>query len=181
VVATAWSVSLWQVIAWPCLILSGAWMVSDHLAAGILSAGLLAGILFGVWSLRVQATSSAPATNAPVTREPVRVIREPSDRRQSPISALAWFTLGLIGALCLTFAIAWVASFLRGPIQGHNEWGTLIYTNEQFFVNLGGGLAVLTIGWGTGIALRRLKAPRGLTWGIVVGTTPLALMFACGF
>ena len=57
VVTMAWSVSLWQVIAWPCLFFSGAWMMSEQLAAGVLSAGLLAGILLGVWSARVRNVS----------------------------------------------------------------------------------------------------------------------------
>jgi hypothetical protein len=182
VIAMAWSLSLWQVIAWPCLVFSGAWMVSDLLAAGILSAGLFVGVVYGVWSLRVHAasTSSPPATNVPVPCEPACVSEQLNDQGRSPISALAWFALGFIGALCLIFVILWAASFFRGPILGYNELGGVRYARDQFFVQLGAGLAVLTIGWSTALGLRRLKAPRPLTWGIIVCTTPLGLAFACG-
>ena len=59
VIAIAWSLSLWQVIAWPCMVFSGAWMVSEQLAAAVLGGGLLAGILFWVWSQRVRGVSTS--------------------------------------------------------------------------------------------------------------------------
>lgn len=181
VVAMAWSLSLWQVITWPCLIFSGAWLVSGDWAAGILSAGLLAGLFYGVWSLRVQAASKSlsTTTNVPVTCELVSVSQELSGRKRTPISDLAGFTLGLFSALCLFVAIVWVASFFRGPIIGRNGFSPH-YANDQLLVNLGGGLAIMTIGWGTAVMLQRLKAQPGLTWGIIAGATPLGLAFACG-
>ena len=72
IIAMAWSLSLWQVIAWPCMFFSGVWMLSDHYATGILGAGLLAGVFYGAWSIRAEAAS---------------------------ISGLGWFTLGGIAVV----------------------------------------------------------------------------------
>lgn len=182
VATLAWSLSLWQLIAWPCMILSGAWMLSDLLASAILGAGLLVGIAYGAWSLRtLSAVHCGPLKTNVASADRTLAGESQIDEVRTDVSALAWFTLGLIGALGVTFFIACVASFLRGPIQGHNEWGTPVYANSQLFVNLGGGFAVLTIGWTAALALRRLNAPRGLAWGIIAGTTPLGLLFASGF
>lgn len=178
VVTMAWSLSLCQILAWPCMVFSGLWLLSEWLAAAILGAGFIVGLVLGAWSLRIRTESPI---GVPEVSEIARVDYRPAAPMRQPLTTVGWFTLGLFGAMCLTFFVAWGATFLRGPIQGHNEWGTPVYAKDQFVVNLGGGFAVFAIGWGTALVLRRLNAPRGLTWGIVTGTTLLALLFASGF
>lgn len=178
VVTIAWSLSLWQILAWPCMIFSGAWLSSEWLAAAILAAGFTTGLAFGAWSLRIRSKSLA---STPDLSEMARVATRPAPHMRRPLVTLSWFTLGLIGAMCLTFFVAWWATFLRGPIQGQNEWGTPLYANDQLFVNLGGGLSIVAIGLAAALTLRELNAPGGLTWGIIAGTTLLGILFAVGF
>jgi hypothetical protein len=52
VLTIGWWLAIGQLVAWPCLVFSGVWLISDNWSAGILGAGLLIGILSSAWRLR---------------------------------------------------------------------------------------------------------------------------------
>ena len=119
-------------------------------------------------------------TEDKANQSPAEVSQLPNPRKQSVVSEIAWFTMGLILGLCLSLAIAWVGSFFRGPISGYNPMLFPIFAKDQFFVDLGTGFALVTIGWLTVYTLKRMASPRGTIWGVIVVTTSLGIAFACG-
>jgi hypothetical protein len=176
----AWSLSLWQAIAWPCMVFSGSWYVSGVLAAAILMAGVLAGVIYGLWSARVHATGESRS----ITMDEAAICEgsdakpERADRKWSPISGLMWFVLGLIIGLCWATTVGLAGISYRGPIMGRNTLMGPIYANDPFYANIRLCLATWTVAWLLAFLLRRKNAPRALSWGIVLAAMPLGLIFS---
>jgi hypothetical protein len=103
------------------------------------------------------------------------------NRLRSFTFEIAWFILGNLGALTISFGIAIVASFFRGPIASWNELGGPQYVRDQTSLHIATAAAILLAGWGISLTVRRLPVPRGLAWGIGAGATVMAALEAIGF
>ena len=179
-VTIAWSLALWQVIAWPCMIISSGLMLSEGMVAGVLGAGILVGFAYAFWSLRACAshTSCSPLTNT--TNKPVTINEKHRDKKKNPMSALFCFVVGGVVGLLLTYAIV-SAAVTWGPDPVVDEPGFHQYAKEhKLRMSLVTGFGLLSSGWMLAFILHRFKAPSGLVWGLLVVATILGIAFTCG-
>jgi hypothetical protein len=176
---------------------SGSWLLSGDLAAAILMVGVLAGVIYGLWSIHVHSKgASRPlAMDVPQVHTAPEIVSLPTDttsdstpeqvsdkehgREGSPLYMLGWFVLGLLGELWLSTRIDAMANPFRGPAIRAGMMGGTIHENDDSIVFI--GLLCLSI-WATAclaaLTLRKLGAPRALVWGILVAAAPLGYLLA---
>jgi hypothetical protein len=188
-VSVACAVSLSLVIAWLCIFAITAFTFSygatDGVIVTVLAAGGLTGLVYGIATFcrHRSGGAAAPAPTEPVIQDssetdttpraparPVRVLKAGA--------GLFWFTIGAFSSCCLTVAAGWLASFFRGPIVGHTVLGTARFARDQTPINIVTGLGILVTGWILGLLMPRLRIPRALSVGLIVGTTLLGVTFA---
>jgi hypothetical protein len=138
---------------------------------------LLFGVLIGVaysadtWRPRSAAPSAPPASLEARSAAPPTT--------QASLPGLFWFTLGLILAIGFTCLAVWISFGLvdRGPVTMRTTWGGEIHAHDKF-VNAATGLAIVVVGWATGVAgWRRYQFPRPLVVGMIVGATFFGILF----
>lgn len=186
-VCMAWSLSLVLTIALICLFVLGifsmGYALTDEVVLTTLGLGLFGGLAFGVISCRSLRFHSVSTAIVGETAMPSPT--ETASGRSSRLRLLGMgngllaFIGGLLVALGITFAVAWIASFFRGPIVGVWELGTPRYAKPQEVIDLIAGLGIAVTGWIGGVLLLRRHVLRGLAIGLILGATLLGIMFAC--
>jgi hypothetical protein len=179
--------SIALLLAWVCIVgigfLSmGMILEIEGFFYGVLSAGVLLGLILGIRTYQQNCRSSIEpdtGTNGSSNDDHTIPAKSAGIRKSSPASSLLWFLLGTIGGFALPVLESFFVEPLlpRGRRIGTNPLGGAIYDRDQFPINLAVGLGMVATGWIIGVALIKLGAPRWLGIGVIVSATAIGLCF----
>lgn len=154
-------------------------LFTDGIAALVLGAGAILGIVYAAKTRHESPASGMATGSAQATTNPAS---------QSPPSSVATFLLGvfhfllgLTASVVLLIVAAWSVRSFRGPVRGVNEMGGAIYAEDQTSIQLAAGAGMLIGGIAAAAMLRSVtRTPRAFAWGLAVGATILGVCVAFG-
>jgi hypothetical protein len=170
-VTVAWSVSLALTLAGICIlavaVFTFGYGMTDAVVTTIWALGLVGGGAYGAFAV-ARRRAGTPPSNPGETRAV----------RPRAAAGLFWLTVGVVIAVGLTVAAAWIASFFRGPVIGVSELGTPRFARDQGPIDVSAGLGILAAGWLLGGWLLWVRKPWPLAVGLMIGSTILGAVYA---